>query len=230
MMREGDGQESRSRFEESQRPTKNGGLFKIFFIIIVVIGMAAWGINDMLPVAISAVELEELDGEDILATEQGSSKEKLSNLKEKLEESLEEKEEIAEERTAAFYYDRGIERDNAKNYAGAVEDYSMAIALASKYSDEMWNSLNNRAIIKVQQNSDYKGARADFTKIISIENNRYDGEINETSLEAAYTNRAYVKRQLGDKEGACDDLYEALGLGVESSVSFIEKQIDKHCL
>ena len=94
----------------------------------------------------------------------------------------------------------------------------------------MWNSLNNRGIIQAKQLKDYKSAKKDFTRIIQIETNRSYGEINATRLEAGYTNRAYVKKMQGNKEGACDDLYEALGLGVESSVDFIERQIDKNCL
>ena len=69
----------------------------------------------------------------------------------------------------------------------------------------------------------------DFNKIIQIETNRSNGEINATRLESGYTNRAYVKKMKGDKDGACNDLYDAQALGVESSQAFIEKQIAKNC-
>jgi hypothetical protein len=59
--------------------------------------------------------------------------------------------------------------------------------------------------------------------------NRVDGNMNLTRLEAGYTNRAYVKNIIGDKAGACDDLYLALGVSSANSSSFIEKQIDKNC-
>ncbi|PCJ28071.1 MAG: hypothetical protein COA97_02000 [Flavobacteriales bacterium] len=131
--------------------------------------------------------------------------------------------------SAEAYYKRALQKEKDKDYAGAIEDYSNTIGLAKKYSVEMWSSLNNRGIINVEQFKNYKAAMKDFSKIISIENNRYDGSINETRLEAGYTNRAYVKMMRGDKEGACDDLYEALGLGVEASVDFIERQIAKNC-
>ena len=134
-----------------------------------------------------------------------------------------------EEQTVEFYYKRALQREDDKDYKGAVEDYEKIILKAKKYSSEKWNSLNNAGIIKAQRFKDYKGALKLFDRIISIETNRYDGEINATRLEAGYTNRAYVKKMKGDTEGACEDLYEALGLGVESSISFIEKQglIDK---
>jgi len=143
-----------------------------------------------------------------------------------VEEAIVEK----EKKTVDFYYNRATQREKQKDYQGAVEDYTKTIQLAKKYSAEMWNSLNNRGIIRAQQLRDYKGAMADFNQIIETEINRYDGEINVTRLEAGYLNRAYVKKIKGDKEGACDDLYEALYYAAESSQAFIEKQIDKNCL
>ena len=149
--------------------------------------------------------------------------------KEEIVEAVEEELAEPEIQSADFYYKRALEREKNKDYTGAVEDYTQTIALAKKYSSEMWNSLNNRGIIKAKKQNNYNGAIADFNRIIDIETNRYDGNINATRLEAGYTNRAYVKKLKGDKQGACDDLYEALSLGVESSVAFIEKQIEKNC-
>jgi len=137
--------------------------------------------------------------------------------------------EIKEEGTVDFFYQRALKKEGEKDYKGAVEDYTKTIELAKKYSAEMWNSLNNRGIIKAKQLKDYKGALVDFNKIIQIETNRSNGEINATRLESGYTNRAYVKKMKGDKDGACNDLYDAQALGVESSQAFIEKQIAKNC-
>ncbi|MDG1477563.1 MAG: hypothetical protein P8Q14_10490 [Vicingaceae bacterium] len=94
----------------------------------------------------------------------------------------------------------------------------------------MWISLSNGGIIKAQRFKNYKGALIDFNQIIKIETNRINGEINEVRLESGYINRAYVKNMMGNNEGACDDLYEALGLGIEESVDFIEEKINKVCL
>jgi tetratricopeptide (TPR) repeat protein len=134
-----------------------------------------------------------------------------------------------EEETADYYYKRALEKEKIKDYNGAVEDYSKTIELAKKYSSEMWNALNNRGIIKAKQLKDYKGALTDFNQIIKTETNRLDGNMNLTRLESGYTNRAYVKKMKGDKDGACDDLYLALGVSSTSSSAFIEKQIDKNC-
>jgi tetratricopeptide (TPR) repeat protein len=135
-----------------------------------------------------------------------------------------------EKKTASFYYQRALTYESENNYKEAVADYTQTVTLSNKYSSEMFNALNNGGIIKAQQFEHYKSALKDFDRIINVEINRIDGDINSTRLEAGYTNRAYVKKMQGDIEGACDDLYEALSLGVVGSEDFIEKQIEKNCL
>lgn len=137
---------------------------------------------------------------------------------------------VVEKKTASFYYQRALTHESEKNYKEAIADYTQTITLSKKYSSEMFNALNNGGIIKAQQFKHYKSALKDFNRIIDTETNRLDGGINTTRLEAGYTNRAYVKKMKGDIEGACDDLYEALSLGVVGSQDFIEKQIEKNCL
>jgi tetratricopeptide (TPR) repeat protein len=153
----------------------------------------------------------------------------VSNEEEVLPVEVEEKLEEMEGTTADFYYNRALKKEAENDFEGAVADYDQAITLAKRYSKEMFNALNNRGIIKTEQFKDYKGAKKDFNKIIEIETNRYDGNANETRLEAGYTNRAYIKKMLGDKTGACDDLYDALAVSSESSSAYIEKQIEKNC-
>ncbi|MCB9360322.1 MAG: hypothetical protein H6587_02205 [Flavobacteriales bacterium] len=148
----------------------------------------------------------------------------------KTEENKIDKPIEVEVETAEFYYKKALAREEEKDFVGAVAHYTKVINLANKYSAEMWNALNNRGIIKAKQFKDYKGALADFNQIIETETNRIDGNMILTRLEAGYTNRAYLKKLKGDKDGACDDLYEALYLGVESSKDFIQQQIDKNCL
>lgn len=151
--------------------------------------------------------------------------EDLEALKEKLEKNMAEE----VEGDARFYYDRALKKEKQKDFEGAVIDYEKTIVLAKKHSEEMWAALNNRGVIRAKQFKDYKGAMDDFTRIIEIETNRPDGKINTTRLESGYTNRAYVRKMKGDRDGACDDLYEALWLGKESSESFIRKQINRNC-
>lgn len=227
MNREGFENLNESRFEQSQRKSKNGGLLKVALVILVLAGAGAWALfeveqSEELYYDYEETVLPEILDEEAIVTEE----DKPVELEDKLEVEIAER----EEGTVDFFYERALKKEKEKDYEGAVEDYTRTIELAKRRSAEMWNSLNNRGIIKAKKLKDYKGAIKDFNKIIEIETNRSDGEVNATRLEAGYTNRAYVKKMMGNKEGACDDLYEALSLGVESSVDFIEKKIDENCL
>jgi tetratricopeptide (TPR) repeat protein len=212
-----------SRFTSVQNEGNNEGLIKLVLAVFIMLGVIFWIVQDIeIPAESEFTEHEfyeeiesKIPDEDNLITDAPDI------------EIVEVKEEL---QTMEVYYKRAIQRDGDKDYKGAVKDYEQTILMAKKYSTEMWNSLNNAGIIKAQQFKDYKGALKYFNKIISIETNRNDGAINSTRLEAGYTNRAYVKKQQGNIEGACDDLYEALSLGLEESSAFIEKQIDKNCL
>lgn len=212
------------RFERSQQDS-NEGLIKIILSIGICVGIVFWIFQDIQPMQ---HEFDELTEEYVVAEESDLYNDEVV---EKYATIIEEPSEVIaeEEQTVDFYYNRALEKEKKKDFKGAVEDYEKTISMAKKYSREMSNSLNNGGVIKAQQFKDYKGALKDFNRIINIETNRYDGEINATRLESGYTNRAYVKKMKGDSEGACDDLYEALSLGIEGSQEFIEKQIDKIC-
>lgn len=213
-----------SRFEQSQRKSKNSGLLKVALVILVAAGAGSWALFEVEQSEERYYDYEETVLPEVLDVEAIAIEEE--------EQPVELEVEIAEEEegTVDFFYERALKKEKEKDYEGAVEDYTRTIELAKRRSAKMWNSLNNRGVIKAKKLKDYKGAIKDFNKIIEIETNRSDGEVNATRLEAGYTNRAYVKKMLGNKEGACYDLYEALSLGVESSVDFIEKKIDENCL
>jgi len=215
---------STSRFERAKQENSEG-IIKIVLISFIVLGIIFWIYQDFEPIQ---NEFKVLTKEYKAEAEESYSTGIIKVQEEVLVEEVEPLTEI--EHTVDFYYDRAIKREEEKDYKGAIADYTKTISLANKYSSEMWNSLNNGGVIKAQQFKDYKNALKDFNKIIEIENNRYDGEINTTRLEAGYSNRAYVRKMNGDIEGACDDLYEALSMGVEGSEAFIEKQIEKNCL
>ena len=215
-------EDSGSRFESVQKNGNNESVIKLVIAIFLAVGFLFWIFKDLDSSSESELVEEELIEEIVVAIPEGVGSNNISPQEEVLE--------VEEEHSMSFYYKRAQQREKDKDYLKAIEDYEKTISKAKKYSSEMWNSLNNSGVLKAQKLKDYKGALKDFNKIISIETNRYDGEINATRLEAGYTNRAYVKKMQGDKDGACEDLYEALGLGIESSIVFIEKQIDNNCL
>lgn len=208
---------------DTKKDKQKSLIMKVIIAFVILFSWGYWLADSSRPIDETAIEEQEANLPTIIEELEGTlDEESIEKLEEELVEPITP--------TVESYYERALEREKAKDYQGASEDYTETIALAKKYSSEMWNSLNNRGIIKAQNLNDYKGAIADFSRIIEIETNRSDGNINTTRLEAGYTNRAYVKKMRGDVDGACDDLYEALGLGVESSVQFIEKQIDDNCL
>ncbi len=223
-MNEGD-LNTESQFSTERYEGNNEGLIKLVLAIFVMLGIFYWIFTDVDTSSFPEVTKEDFIEESLKPT---TNEEQVAEIPEEKEEStvaIVEKEESME-----FYFNRALKREKEKDFNGALEDYERTIKKAKKYSVEMWKALNNGGIIKAQQFKNYKGALKDFNTIIKIENNRYDGEMNATRLESGYTNRAYVKKMQGNIEGACEDLYEALGLGIEGSQTFIEKQIDNNCL
>ena len=84
--------------------------------------------------------------------------------------------------TASDFIKSGVDKQNLKDYTGALIDFTKAIAL-NPYSV---NAYNNRGQSK-RRLKDYYGAIKDFSKSI---------EIGPTA--AAYSNRGMVKRLLKD--------------------------------
>jgi tetratricopeptide (TPR) repeat protein len=209
-------------------PKSNKGVFFVAVVVVLFgVGLGLYFVAEMQPSSGDIMaDMEEVDSlmDEEFITEETSINEQLKETKRQVEEIIAE-----EEGTADYFYQRALKKEQKKDYEGAVKDYTRTIELATRYSSEMWNSLNNRGIINAKQFKDYKMALKDFNKIIEIETNRSDGNRNAVRLEAGYTNRAYVKKEKGDKEGACDDLYEALSLGVPESTKFLDKQIEKNC-
>lgn len=200
---------------------------KPFFIIIFLFLLAMTGYFVMNKTSEQHIEVVEyLEGykpaeQEELVLPFDSSQ--MGEIKEYVEDNI-----ITEEEgTAQFYYERAIKKEKSRDFEGAIADYTQAIKLASKHSSEMFNSLNNRGFLRAKNFKDYNSAMKDFNEIIKIETNKTTP--NNTRLEAGYSNRAYVKKMKGDKDGACNDLYEALYLGNEKSIDRIEKQIDKVC-
>lgn len=204
-------------------PRPNRGPF-IIFGIIVLISIVGGFFFFITKAEKQAIDMEEdyysIAEEEITLPFDSSQ---MGEIKDHIEENI-----ITEEEgTAKFYYERALKKEKSKDFDGAVEDYTKAIELSSKNSKDMFNGLNGRGFVYAKEQKNYKAAMADFNQIIKIETSK--SSPNNSRLEAGYTNRAYVKKMMGNKEGACNDLYEALYLGNEKSITFIEKQIEKNC-
>jgi len=134
--------------------------------------------------------------------------------------------------TAVDYYNRGIAKDEANDFNGAIKEYSKAIELNSKHI----NAYYNRGLAK-EALTDYKGAIRDFNKVIELNPNEqgayfhlgfskfnlkdYKGAIENYTIAIkldpndadAYVNRGKAKLLLGHKNDACIDILKGIQLG-----------------
>ncbi len=100
-------------------------------------------------------------------------------------------------RTATQHNHRGNQRAAQGDKAGAIADYSMAIALRPKDAEGYFNRGN-----LLYSNGDLVGAVADYTRVISL----------EPANAAAYLSRAAARRQMGDLGGAHEDSVRAAAI------------------
>ena len=107
---------------------------------------------------------------------------------------------------ATQYFDQGVEKHEAGNYQGAIDDWSRAIAINPKNALAYYN----RGLAKYDL-QDYQGAIADYTKAIDI-NPQY---------AIAYGNRGNSKIKLGDYQGAVADYDKVIEIKPRMSLSII---------
>ena len=138
------------------------------------------------------------------------------------------------------YFYRGWIKGILKDYSGAISDYNQAIEIDPKF----YKLYANRGWSKMQL-KDYEGALTDYNKSIELDsiNKSPSGIFNDTcfinnelrnysqaikdctrSIQIdpksylPYSNRAISRKNIGDMNGACEDLKKAFDLGdIESS-------------
>lgn len=105
-------------------------------------------------------------------------------------------------------YNRGIERQNAGDVAGAIAAYARAVKIYPQYAE----AYNNRGVAYMSQ-KDYPAAIADFTRSIEI-----------APSEAAYSNRGSIYLTLKKIEEAIADFTSAIKLK-ESAEGYIYRGV-----
>ena len=148
-----------------------------------------------------------------------------------------------EVQTAEEYFYRALEKQNKKDYYGAVADYTKAIEINPNDANAYINRGNSKNNLE-----DYYGAIADYTKAIEItpndaaayynrgfvKSNLKDNygaiadytkaiEINPNYADA-YNNRGIAKEIIGDLNGACTDWKKAVELGVTRAAEWVKNQ------
>ena len=101
--------------------------------------------------------------------------------------------------TAKQYYERGLAKEELKEYKGAIADYTKAIGLNPKYSE----AYSGRGFVKGELN-DHIGAITDYNKAL---------ENSPESIEdyyGIYSGRGSAKYNLKDYRGAIEDLTKAI--------------------
>ena len=113
------------------------------------------------------------------------------------------------------YYNIGVQKDELKDYYGAISDYTKAIELDPNYADAYSNRGSSKTDLK-----DYYGAIADYTKAIELNPN----------YAAAYYNRGYSKRELKDYYGAIAGYTKAIELNPNNAKAYSNRGISKEDL
>ncbi|MDA0889486.1 MAG: tetratricopeptide repeat protein [Bacteroidetes bacterium] len=108
--------------------------------------------------------------------------------------------------TAEEYFNSGYDKDDLKDYSGAIADYTKAIELDPNFAYAYYNRGNSKKNLK-----DYSGAIADYTKAIELNPN----------YAYAYVNRGISKEDLGDLNGACADWKKAAKLGSVDAADWV---------
>jgi len=108
----------------------------------------------------------------------------------------------------------GEEKFKAKDYSGAIADYSKALELKPGFPE----AYLNRGFAK-RTIGDTEGAKIDFKKSIEVDPTPKDA--------AAYYQRALAKSALGDKDGAFSDFKRAADHGDDNAKAWLKENGNK---
>ncbi|WP_051410946.1 tetratricopeptide repeat protein [Synechococcus sp. CC9616] len=110
---------------------------------------------------------------------------------------------------ATQYFNQGVEKYEAGNYQGAIDDFNKAIEINPQDAD----AYNNRGGAKIEL-GDYQGAIDDWSKAI---------EINPKDA-VAYLSRGVARELVYDLEGACRDWRKAADFGLKEPAEWVKNQ------
>ncbi len=115
--------------------------------------------------------------------------------------------------TAEDFFKKGLEKQNVNKFEIAIDAYTKAIKMDTKYE----GAYLNRGVCKYELKN-FKGAIEDYDKVL---------ELNAT-YPAVLLNRALAKIAISDYEGALADLNKAISQNAEKvllSVEYYERGV-----
>ena len=110
-----------------------------------------------------------------------------------------------EENKFKYYFNEGLKKYIAKDFEGAIEEYTKAIEL----DPNIVAAYNNRGLAKHELKA-FESAKEDFTKAIELDPN----------LVVAFISRGLAKHGLEDFKGAVEDYTKAIELNPNESELF----------
>jgi tetratricopeptide (TPR) repeat protein len=143
--------------------------------------------------------------------------------------------------TAEDFFKEGEAKSRQRNFSEAIEQYSKAI----KKDSMMWNAFLKRAFC-YGLTEQYDLAVGDYTVIIAAELEKIHSYQSRGSAhyklghypealadfnkvieldpknQEAFNNRGFVKKNMGDKEGACKDWYTSKKMGNDEAKIIIK--------
>jgi tetratricopeptide (TPR) repeat protein len=111
------------------------------------------------------------------------------------------------------YYDNGVAKYKAKDYAGAIADFDKAITKKSDVATNMAVAYFQRATCKRIGLKDYTGALTDYDEAIKNKNDNAD----------YYNGRALTKFELKDTTGAIADYTTVIQLKPTAETAYFER-------
>ncbi len=110
------------------------------------------------------------------------------------------------------YNNRGVLKNDKKDFQGAIDDYDNAIVIYKNYANAYYNRGNSKISI-----NDFKGALNDYNQSILLHPKNSD----------ALCNRANIKVQNSDYVGAISDYNKAIEINPKNMVAYFNRAISK---
>ena len=127
-----------------------------------------------------------------------------------------------EENKFKYYFNEGVKKYDAKDFKGAIEDYTKAIEFDPNLLDpNLVAAFNNRGLAKFQLKK-YTGAIEDYTKVIELNPN-----LLNPNLFVAFKNRGLAKFVLKKYTKAIEDYNKAIELNSNDTEIYFNRGLAK---